>query len=423
MNSFNSWIGRSFNTPEEVFVEFKSRFAGIELAEVNPAISFLPENVSIRDVPVDDSDWAGLPLAGVPFLIKDLYDVAGWPTTASSLFLVDEYGIPATTSPLVRKFMELGATPVGKTHLNEFAYGLSGRNLHFGNCRHPHHPDRLPGGSSSGSSWAVGKDLVPLALGTDTGGSVRVPAAFCGLYGIRFVPNEWSQQGCFPLSPTFDTAGWFTKDKEDMVSSIRLMLDLSDSNAILRGVLLLPSGLPADSELNDEYSKCFDVLELEQESVIQDNFLEVARDITRHYSVLQSLESYAVHEKWLDQFRDQYSPAVWQRIDRGRHWSRQDIEVSEKGRADLKVFFRHIFEKYDFVVIPATMIPAPREDQLDEAFRNQIISLTAPASLAALPVLTVPVHIGNKLSGGLQIIYADPMSQLPIQFLNSWERF
>ena len=423
MNSFSSWIGHSFNTPEEILVEFKNRLAGIEPAEVKPAISFLPDSVSISDVPVDGSDWAGLPLAGVPFLVKDLYDVAGWPTTASSPFLADEYGIPATTSPLVRKFMELGATPIGKTHLNEFAYGLSGRNLHYGNCRHPLHHDRLPGGSSSGSAWAVGKGIVPLALGTDTGGSVRVPAAFCGLFGIRLIPNEWSQNGCFPLSPTFDTAGWFTADREDMAVTLKLMLDLADSKDTPRytprGVLLKVEDLPCDPELKGEYVRLCDEFNLQSDPYIQESFQAVVTDLTLSYSVLQSLESYAVHEKWLDQFQEQYSPAVWQRIDRGRHWSSEEIAASEKGRGELRYFFGQLFNSFDYAVLPATMIPAPREDQLDEAFRSQIITLTAPASLAALPVLTVPVHIGNQLSGGLQIIYANPESDLPLMFLDS----
>lgn len=421
MNSFNSWIGRSFNSPEEILSEFKKRFAGIEPAEVGPAISFLPESVSIRDVPVDYPDWAGLPLAGVPFLVKDLYDVAGWPTKASSLFLADEYGIPDATSPLVRKFMELGATPVGKTHLNEFAYGLSGRNMHYGNCRHPHHPDRLPGGSSSGSAWAVGKGLVPLALGTDTGGSVRVPAAFCGLFGIRLIPNEWSQQGCFPLSPTFDTAGWFTADREDMATTLKLMLDLTDSKDTPRGVLLKVEDLPFDPELKSEYASLYDAFNLQSDPSIQDGFQAVAADLTRNYSVLQSLESYLVHEKWLDSYRDMYNPAVWQRIDRGRHWSSEEIVASEKGRGELRDFFGQLFQSFDYAVLPATMIPAPREDQLDEAFRSQIITLTAPASLAALPVLTVPVPLEHKLSGGLQIIYSDPESDLPLRFLDEWK--
>ncbi len=421
MNSFNSWIGRSFNTPEEVLVEFKNRLVATEQAEVDPAISFLPESVSIRDVPVDDSDWAGLPLAGVPFLVKDLYDVAGWPTTASSLFLADEYGIPAATSPLVRKFMELGATPVGKTHLNEFAYGLSGRNLHYGSCRHPHHPDRLPGGSSSGSAWAVGKGLVPLALGTDTGGSVRVPAAFCGLFGIRLIPNEWSQQGCFPLSPTFDTAGWFTADREDMATTLKLMLDLADSKDTPRGVLLKVEDFPSDPELKSEYTSRYDAFNLQSDPSIQDGFQAVAGNLTTNYSVLQSLESYAVHEQWIDSHRDRYNPVVWQRIDRGRHWSSEEVEAAERGRGELRDFFGQLFKRFDYAVLPATMIPAPRENQLDEAFRSQIITLTAPASLAALPVLTVPVPLEHKLSGGLQIIYSDPGSDIPLQFLDNWE--
>ena len=419
--AFTDWTGLSLDSPDAVLAEFKQQLSAVAASEAGAAIAYLPEAGSIPDLAVDRMEWGSLVLAGVPFLVKDLYDVAGWPTAASSKFLAREYGIPSITSPFVKKLFNLGATPVGKTHLNEFAYGLSGRNLHFGNCPHPHFPERLTGGSSSGSAWAVGKGIVPLALGTDTGGSVRVPAAFCGIYGIRLTPDDWSRSGCFPLSPSFDTAGWFTATKEDMKTAVRLMLDPSPSGDSPGGVLLEPADLSFTPDLKAEYSARLDALDLQGDPSITDRFHAATEDLPRHYSILQSWEAFKVHERWLDRYRDQYNPVVWQRIDRGRRWSGSEIEAAEKARRRLSDFFDRLFESHDYAVLPATTMPAPAEDQLTESFRNHILTLTTPASMAALPVLTAPVFMESGLSGGLQIIYRDPKSDLPLKFLDKWE--
>src|SRR5688500_4691761 len=126
---------------------------------------------------------AGSPLARVPFLVKDLFDVGGLPTFAGSTFLPEVRPTRAHDGAFVHAFANAGGVIAGKTHMHEFAYGITGENPNYGDCEHPHFPGRTTGGSSSGSAAAVAAGIVPLALGSDTGGSVRVPAAFCGLFG------------------------------------------------------------------------------------------------------------------------------------------------------------------------------------------------------------------------------------------------
>ena len=421
--TFEDWRELSLSSPDLVLARFKEQLSAVAATEADIAVAYLPERAGIIDLEDDRQEldeWDNLPLAGVPFLVKDLYDVAGWPTTASSRFLADEFGIPTSTSPFVEHFHQLGATAVGKTHLNEFAYGLSGRNPHFGDCPHPRFPDRLSGGSSSGSAWAVGKGLVPLALGTDTGGSVRIPAAFCGLYGLRLTPNEWSRSGCFPLSPSFDTVGWFTGTREDMATMILLMLEPSPAGGSLKGILLEPGDLTFHPELEAAYADSVIELGLHRDASLTDRYQAVTRDHPKHYGVLQSREAFTVHEKWLDRYRDQYNPAVWQRIDRARHWSESEIEDAQTARRLVCDFFELLFEDYDYAVLPATTVPAPGDNEMNDSLRNQLLTLTTPASMAALPVLTVPVFLESGLSGGLQIIYRNPDSDLPLRLLNIW---
>ena len=195
---------------------------------------------------------AAPPLHGVPYLLKDLFDLAGVPTKAGSTFLDRSDPLTRATAPIVQRLRELGAVLAGKTHLVEFASGLTGENPHYGDCPHPHFPDRLSGGSSSGSAALVAAGVAPLAIGTDTGGSVRVPAALCGLYGFRLTPDDELIRDAFPLAPTMDTAGWFTANAKDMLTVWRATVggNPHDHQATTR---LLPVGPHNSSVLRSRH--------------------------------------------------------------------------------------------------------------------------------------------------------------------------
>jgi amidase/aspartyl-tRNA(Asn)/glutamyl-tRNA(Gln) amidotransferase subunit A len=416
--TLNDWQREGHDSPDAVLQAFRRRGMEVEGEEFRAAVAWIPDTLPGFGTDETSGAWQRLPLAGVPFLLKDLYDVAGWPTAASSTFLSELRGIPADTSPLVTRLCSLGATPVGKTHLNEFAYGLSGRNAHFGHCRHPRFPDRMSGGSSSGSAWAVGRGLVPLALGSDTGGSVRVPASFCGLWGLRLTPDhDWSRESCFPLSPGLDTAGWFCGTPEDLLTVTRFLLEPSVTSGELRGVLLEPEGITFDPDLERAYDAFTRERDVTTEAGISDAFREATTDLVHAYNVIGSRAAFKVHEPWFDDRRDDYQPVVAERLERGRHWSREDIERADAGLEQLRGFFNYFFKTYDFAVLPAVPFPAPTLDRLDAGERTAILTLTGPASLGTLPVLTVPVFLENGLSGGLQYIYRDQSSDLPLRLL------
>lgn len=154
------------------------------------------------------------PLSGFTFGVKDLFDVAGYPTGGGTPHVLAMSGIKQRTAPTVQRLLDAGAEFVGKTHTNELAFSMSGKNMHYGTPRNGAAPDRIPGGSSSGSASAVSNHLCDFALGTDTGGSVRTPASYCGLYGLRPSHGRISLEGCQPLSHSMDTAGYFTRDAE-----------------------------------------------------------------------------------------------------------------------------------------------------------------------------------------------------------------
>ncbi|AZG14655.1 amidase [Cupriavidus pauculus] len=172
----------------------------------HPARAFLP----YPDAPVPHAP--GGPLHGLKFAVKDLFDVAGYPTGGGNPHVLARSGIKTATAPTVQKLLDAGAAFVGKVHTDELAFSMNGQNYHYGGPFNGAAPDRITGGSSSGSASAVSHGLADIALGTDTGGSVRAPASHCGLFGIRPTHGRISLAQCMPLCASLDTCGFLARD-------------------------------------------------------------------------------------------------------------------------------------------------------------------------------------------------------------------
>ncbi|WP_455280733.1 amidase [Cupriavidus necator] len=172
----------------------------------NPARAFMP----YPDVTVPNA--ANGPLQGLTFAVKDLFDVAGYPTGGGNPHVLARSGIKTATAPAVQRLLDAGAAFVAKTHTDELAFSMNGQNAHYGRPVNGAAPDRITGGSSSGSAAAVSNGLCDFALGSDTGGSVRAPASHCGLFGIRPTHGRISLERCLPLSESLDTCGFFARD-------------------------------------------------------------------------------------------------------------------------------------------------------------------------------------------------------------------
>ena len=352
------------------------------------------------------------PLRGVPYLAKDLFDVAGLPTTAGSAFLAQVRPTPARSSALVRRLHELGAALVGKTQLVEFAAGLTGENRTYGDCPHPHFSDRLSGGSSSGSAALVGAGVVPLAIGTDTGGSVRVPAAFCGVYGLRLTPaHEWIRDA-FPLSPTCDTPGWFTANAADMLAVTRALVGLIDGTNAPRGCYLTVAdlGTEFDHDLANALTARAARLAPAADTATKSALLTAWTEAVDTYTTIVMHEANAIHRNWLAPYHENYDPVIWQRFTDGGKYLPDQLAQAQENLRLARETWRQFFTHYDFLVMPCAPFPALRKADCTPEARRAILRLTAPASLGGLPVLTIPVPLASGLSGGLQIIARDAAS-------------
>ncbi|HEY1792000.1 MAG TPA: amidase family protein [Opitutaceae bacterium] len=350
----------------------------------------------------------GSPLRGVPFLLKDLFDVRGLPTFAGSSFLPEVRQAPDTDSAIVRDLRAAGAVMAGKTHLFEFAWGLTGENAHYGDCERPGFPGRTSGGSSSGSAAAVAADIVPLAIGTDTGGSVRVPAAFCGIFGYRSSPGGHWMADAVPLAPGFDAAGWFTRSAWDMRQAIGALEGLKPSDKVPRGCYLEMPGL--DPDVAEACRR--DALEFSApaEASLRDDLLAAFSPAAEVYGVMAGRESWAVHRKWAERHRSRYGPLVQDRLDRARAVSQAQVAAVRPSQEALREAWTMLFLSHDFLVMPAVPFGALAKADCTAQGRLRMLALTAPASLGALPVLTLPVPLPSGLSAGLQVVVNHPRS-------------
>jgi Asp-tRNA(Asn)/Glu-tRNA(Gln) amidotransferase A subunit family amidase len=398
---FKTWQAM---TPAQGAHEVHTRLSALSAEFRKAALAWLrPERELAAELAAVD---ASQPLHGLPYLLKDLFDLAGVPMLAGSTFLDQVRPLPARDSEIATRLRERGASCAGKAQLVEFASGLTGENPHYGDCPHPQFPDRLSGGSSSGSAALVAAGVVPLSIGTDTGGSVRVPAAFCGLHGFRLTPREALIADAFSLAPTMDTAGWFTASAADMLAMWRAMVDGAPSQATPHGCYLPMSALlssadPAIARACDEAAAGWgERADPRTETLL----LESWEGSIDAYLTIGMSEANAVHRDWLAPYRDHYDPVIWQRFHDAGNYPPEKVASARAKQKEIWTAWRQFFLNYDYLILPAAPCPAPRKVDCTVELRRSIIRLTAPASLGGLPVLSIPVPLPSGLTGGLQII-------------------
>lgn len=343
----------------------------------------------------------GTPLSGVPYFLKDLFPVAGQPMLAGSTFLPEVRPAAPQDAAIVQKLSASGAVLAGRTHLQEFAYGITGENPHYGDCAHPRFPDRLTGGSSSGSAAVVAAGIVPLAIGTDTGGSVRLPAAFCGLFGFRLAPRDPFIADAFPLAPSYDTAGWFTATAGDMATTMECLVGLTPTPREPRGCYVELPGLDAEVALAcGQAAARFASRETETSAAMR----AALGNSVETYNTVVADEAWAIHRPWAERFRDRYDPAVWQRLNRVHATTEKQREDARRSTEAIQRMWRDCFRAYDFIVLPASPFAALTKADCTPENRLRILSLTAPASIGGYPVLTLPVTLPSGLTTGLQVV-------------------
>jgi amidase len=351
----------------------------------------------------------GGPLAGLTFAAKDLFDIAGHPTGGGNPDWARANPVPTRHAWAVQRLLDAGATLIGKTITDEVSLGIVGENAFYGTPINSRAPDRVPGGSSSGSAAAVAARLCDTALGTDTGGSVRVPASFCGLYGIRPTHGRLDLSGMMQQAPSSDTTGWFARDVGTFAKVSSVMLDEVVPTALPRRLIIAVDAFAfADPEVSTALQPMVERLR----GLIGDTREEVMAPAgitqwARAQRTLQPSEAWLTFKDWIDRDNPRFAFSVAWNIILGSM-----IPVSERGWAQLvrqeaRGRMRHLLPEGTILCLPTTPFPAPkRGDPLSVAGpqRDRILCLCCHGGLTGIPQVSIPGTTVDGLPVGLSII-------------------
>ena len=354
------------------------------------------------------------PLNGLGFAVKDLFDIAGQPTGFGNPDWAATHPIPERSAPVIDRLLKAGASVAGKVILDEMAYSLEGRNVHYGTPKNARAPGRIVGGSSSGSAAAVAAGLVDFALGSDTGGSVRVPAALTGVFGVRPSHGRISTVDMRPLAESFDTLGWFASDA-GLLARIGAVLLGPDSAGWHPRRLIVPEDAmavadPALREIFQPALAQLDRLIGQCETVVLGRVAGAGvTDLMGwkdHFRTIQGHEIWQTHGDWIERTKPRFGSEIAARFAFAKSIS---AEAAAAARPLREVFAAAIerLTAHAVIAIPTVPVIAPRLDDSPETFldyRDRTLTLTCIAGLARVPQVTIPVGQVQGAPVGLSLL-------------------
>ena len=351
----------------------------------------------------------GGPLSGLSFAAKDIFDVAGHVTGGGNPDWKASHPPAERNAWIVQTLVDAGATMVGKTHTDELTRGILGENAHYGTPVNTRARDRVPGGSSSGSASAVAGGLVDFALGSDTGGSVRIPASFCGLYGLRPTHGRIPLEGILMQAPSYDTIGWFARDAATFARVAEAVF----------GASIAPATPPRIVIAEDLFDECEPAVAAALRPMAErvaamasaSETLRLAPDGVDGWAwqqnTLQSIEAWRSVADWIDAVNPRFSYMVTERYALGTSFTQPQIEAARATRDRVRRRLDNVAPPGNFLCFPTSPVVAPLRDQPmsgKRASQARIIRLTSMGGTTGRPQLSLPLADVDGLPVGLSLM-------------------
>jgi amidase len=364
-----------------------------------------------RDTHVEMTGAARGPLFGLAFAVKDIYDVVGHRTGFGSPDWLRTHGPAARTAPVVQRLLDAGAHLIGKTHTDELTWSLTGENAHYGTPVNVNAPGRIPGGSSSGSASVVAAAVVDFAVGSDTGGSVRLPASFCGILGMRPTHGRIPIDGVCPLASSFDTCGWFARDAGVFERVGRTLL-CDDAPAPPPARLLIAqdamevAGETVAQALRAALDKVAALVGMPEPMAVGD---EPLTRWTDYFRFLQGAEAWTAHGAWITREKPALGPGVKERFAWAPTVAPEDIARANTRREEIARRMADMLGERTVLALPSAPGIALRRNSpsnvLDD-LRARALPVLCIAGLARLPQISLPLTQLNGCPLGLSLIAA-----------------
>ena len=369
-----------------------------------------PSGAFCRDTHVALRGATTGPLAGLRFAAKDIFDIEGHRTGFGNPTWLETHGPAGATASAVQGLLDAGADLAGKTLTDELAYSLTGENLHYGTPLNPAAPDRVPGGSSSGSASAVAAGLVDFALGTDCGGSVRLPASYCGILGIRPTLGRIPMDGIAPFSATFDVIGWFARDAGRLASVGRILLGETEGPEAPRRLVVADDAFElVDAKVRAALQPA---VERASERVGATRHVKVSPtslpDWFGNFRVIQASEIWANHGEWITAAKPAFGRGIRERMDWASGVKPDEVRRARERHAEIRARLDELLAEDEVACLPSSPRVAPLRntptDDLEVRFRHQAMCLLCISGLGGLPQVSLPLATLEGLPLGLSLI-------------------
>ena len=366
--------------------------------------AFVPHDLNAPIIGAADG-----PLAGLSVVIKDMFDIAGERTGGGNPDWLKAQKPAAKSAALVQRLLDAGATITGKTVCDEFFYSIAGVNAHYGTPVNPRAPGRLPGGSSSGSASAAASDACDFAIGSDTGGSVRIPSSFCGLYGIRTTHGRIDLAGAMEMAQSFDAAGWFANAPGVFRKVGPVLLGGTSTAADIGKLVVLDDAFAeADPQVAALMKDALTAMAVELPSLAHQRIAPDGLDTWRDaFRIIQSREIWSVYGDFVTRVKPHFGPGVAERFAAA-------ATVTEEMAAQARVMqerardrIRNLAQPGTLLVLPTSPAVAPLADAsnaVHESFRTRAMCMTCIAGLSGLPQVSIPVGTIDGCPVGLSFI-------------------
>ncbi|UOQ84169.1 amidase [Gracilibacillus salinarum] len=365
------------------------------------------------------------PLYPYTFAVKDVFDVQGYLNTAGNPDWKRTHTPAKSTAPAIEALLENGASLIGKTHTDELMYSLNGENFHYGTPINPRAADRIPGGSSSGSAVAVAARLVDFSIGTDTGGSVRIPSSYCGIIGYRPSHHAIDISGVIPLADRFDTVGIMVNDFKVLEKVSDVLLDQSVPTEHGFTTMLFPT---------DIWAMATDAVKAEQKNIpllgCRMEEIEIAGDELSEWKevfrVLQGYEIWQNHGAWIEATHPTFGPGIMERFQWTKTITKSDVEAAKKKQKIIQTRMKEVLPDGFLLVMPTSPNIAPllnMEEEKLHLHRQKLLTMTSIAGLNQLPQLSLPWIEIDGSPVGLSIIAGKNQDHRLIKFVGKFYQF